>query len=344
MQYRKLGRTDLKVSALCLGTMTFGEQNSEAEAHAQLDLALAEGINFIDAAEMYPVPARAETQGSTERYVGSWLTRQARDRIVLATKVTGPGRGMPWIRQPMRCDGAQIAEALEGSLQRLRTDYVDLYQIHWPARGVPMFGGTQYDPATETIHASIHEQLEALGKLVVAGKVRYVGLSNETPWGVSEFLQLAAQHNLPRVVSLQNAFSLVNRSYEQGLAESCHREGISLLAYSPLAFGHLSGKYLTDPQADGRLTRFPAFGQRYGKENLPAAVAAYVGLAQAHGLNPAQMALAWAQQRWYMGSVIIGATKLEQLQQNIASCRLTLSTEVLEGIEAIHRRYPNPAP
>ncbi|GAB3264208.1 aldo/keto reductase [Chitinimonas naiadis] len=344
MQYRQLGRTDLHVSTLCLGTMTFGEQNSEAEAHAQLDLAMAEGINFIDAAEMYPVPARPETQGSTERFVGSWLVKQPRDRIILATKVTGPGRGMQWIRQPMLCDGAQITTAVEGSLQRLQTDYIDLYQIHWPARAVPMFGGTQYDPANETDSVGIHEQLESLGKLVQAGKLRYIGLSNETPWGVSEFLKLAEQHGLPRVASIQNAFSLVNRTFENGLAETCHREQVSLLAYSALAFGHLSGKYLQDPQAEGRLTRFPAFGQRYTKENLPPAVAAYIALAREHGLKPAQMALAWTQSRWYAGSTIIGASRLDQLEENIASAALVLSPAVLEGIEAIHRRYPNPAP
>ncbi|MEH6460995.1 NADP(H)-dependent aldo-keto reductase [Chitinimonas sp. JJ19] len=344
MRYQPLGSSQLQVSALCLGTMTFGEQNTEAEAHAQLDLAYERGINFIDVAEMYPVPARAETQGLSERYLGTWLARQARDKLIIATKVAGPGRGLQWLRSPLRCDGPQIQQAVEASLARLRTDYIDLYQLHWPARSVPLFGASQYEPADERHHPSLHEQLAALGRLVEQGKVRYVGLSNETPWGVCQFIKLAEQHGLPRVASVQNAFSLVNRSFEQGLAEVCHREHVGLLAYSALAFGHLSGKYLDDPQAAGRITRFPAFGQRYGKEQLPPAVAAYVALAREHGLKPAQMALAWAQHRWYVSSTIIGATQLGQLAENLDSTELVLPQAVLDGIEAIHRRYPNPAP
>ena len=344
MQTVVLGRSDLKVSRLCLGTMTFGEQNSEADAHAQLDYAASRGINFIDAAEMYPVPARAATQGSTERFVGSWLKRQPREKFVIATKIAGPSRGLSWIRDPLALDAAQFASAIEGSLQRLQTDYIDLYQIHWPARGVPIFGATQYDPHKDADQPSIHAQLEALARAVEAGKVRQVGLSNETAWGVCEFTRLAEQYGLPRIATIQNAASLVNRSFEQGLAEACHLQGVSLMAYSVLAFGHLTGKYIDDPQADGRITRFAAFGQRYAKPYLQPAVAAYVALAREYGLNPAQMAIAWINSRWWVGSTIVGATKLAQLEQNIDGAELTLPQEVLEKIEAIHQRWPNPAP
>lgn len=344
MQTTLLGRSDLRVSRLCLGTMTFGEQNTEAEAHAQLDYAFERGIDFIDAAEMYPVPARAETQGRTEQYIGSWLKHQARDRLTIATKITGPGRGMQWIRDPLAIDAPQIDAAIEDSLRRLQTDYIDLYQIHWPARAVPIFGGMQYDPARESDSPSVHSQLEALAAAVQAGKVRHIGLSNETPWGVSEFTRQADQYGLPRVVSIQNAANLANRTFENGLAETCHRQGVSLLAYSALAFGHLSGKYIADPKADGRVTRFPAFGLRYTKPNLQAAVAAYVELAHSHGLKPAQMAIAWLYSRWWVGSVILGATTLAQLAENIDAASLSLPQSVLDGIEAIHLRYPNPAP
>lgn len=344
MRYARLGNSDLSVSAVCLGTMTFGEQNSEADAHAQLDCALTHGINFIDMAEMYPVPVRAETYGTTERYVGSWLKRQARDRLVIATKAAGPGRGLEWVRNPLTCDAGQIVAAAEASLARLQTDYIDLYQLHWPARSVPKFGTTLYEPAEDAGMPSIHEQLTGLARLVESGKVRYVGLSNETPWGVCEFVKLAAQYGLPRVQTLQNACSVVNRTFENGLAEICHREQIGLLAYSVLAFGHLSGKYLDNPQAEGRITRFPAFGQRYTKPNLLPAVQAYVALAREHGYSPAQMVQAWVMSRWYVASTIIGATSLPQLQENIASLDLPLSQEVLARIEAIHLLWPNPAP
>jgi aryl-alcohol dehydrogenase-like predicted oxidoreductase len=344
MQTITLGRSDLTVSRLCLGTMTFGEQNTEADAHEQLDYAVSHGINFIDAAEMYPVPARAATQGTTERYIGSWLKHQARDKLVVATKIAGPNRGMNWIRDPLALDAAQFELAIDTSLARLQTDYIDLYQIHWPARAVPIFGATQYDPSQDGDHPSIHAQLEALATAVKAGKVRYIGLSNETAWGICEFVRVAEQYGLPRIATIQNAASLVNRSFEQGLAEACHRSGVSLLAYSALAFGHLSGKYLADPQADGRITRFANFGMRYGKPNVAPAVRAYVELAKSHGLQPAQMALAWMQSRWWVASTIIGATRMEQLRQNIESTTVSLSAEVLEGIEAIHQQWPNPAP
>ena len=344
MEIRRLGASDLQVSALSLGTMTFGEQNSEADAHAQLDLAVSRGVNFIDTAEMYPVPPRAETQGRTESYVGTWLKQQPRDKLIIATKITGPSRGFSWIRNGPRIDRQQIAAAIDGSLKRLQTDYVDLYQIHWPDRYVPMFGATGYDVAQEHDAVTIAEQLEALAGLVKVGKVRHIGLSNETPWGVSEFVKCAEKTGLPKIVSVQNAYHLMNRSFETGLAEVCHHSKVSLLAYSPLAFGHLSGKYLADPSAKGRITLFPNFGQRYAKPNVPAASKEYVRIAQEAGLSPATMALAFARTRWFTSSVILGATNLKQLKENLDSAEVVLSAEALEKIEAAHRRYPNPAP
>ncbi len=344
MEYRTLGRSDLRVSAVCLGTMTFGQQNTREEAHAQLDCALAQGVNFIDAAEMYPVPARAETCGATETIVGEWLVRQPRDRVVLATKVAGPSRGLEWIRGGPRLDRANIRAAVEGSLGRLRTDYIDLYQLHWPERNQPMFGEWRYDPSKERDATPIREQLETLAELVREGKIRYVGLSNEHPWGVMQFLRLAEEQGLPRVVSIQNAYSLVNRVFEYGLAELCHREEVGLLAYSPLAFGHLTGKYLGGSAPPGRLTLFENFGVRYTKPNLLPAVAAYAEIANRHGLAPTALALAFAYRRWFAASTIIGATTLAQLEENLAAWHVTLSPEVLEEIDAVHLRYTNPAP
>ncbi len=344
MQLKPLGMSDLQVSALSLGTMTFGEQNNETDAHAQLDLAIAHGVNFIDTAEMYPVPPRAETQGRTESYVGSWLKRQQRDKLIIATKITGPSRGFSWIRGGPRINRQQIEAAINGSLKRLQTDYVDLYQIHWPDRYVPMFGATSYDLRQEHEAVPIAEQLAALADLVKAGKVRYIGLSNETPWGVSEFVSCAEKFGLPKIISIQNAYHLMNRSFEMGLAEVCQHNKIGLLAYSPLAFGHLSGKYLADPQAKGRISLFPSFGQRYAKPNVPPASQAYLHIAQQAGLSLTQMALAFARTRWFTSSVILGATNLQQLQENLTSTELVLSTDVLEQIEAVHKLYPNPAP
>lgn len=345
MQRNRLGRSDLEVSRICLGTMTFGEQNSEAEAHAQLDHALAAGINFIDTAEMYAVPPRAETYGATETIVGNWLRRQPRDAVVLATKVAGPARSLPWIRGgPPALDETNLRTALEGSLRRLQTDHVDLYQLHWPERNQPMFGQWQYDPAKERNGTPIRAQLEALARLVDAGKVRYVGLSNEHPWGVMQFTRLADEYGLPRVVSIQNAYNLLNRVFEYGLAEVCHREAVGLLAYSPLAFGHLSGKYLTEPAAPGRLTRFAGFGQRYDKPGVPPAVEAYAALARQHGLSPAQLALAFVYSRPFVAATIVGATSLAQLTENIDTARLVLPPELIAAIDAIHLRHTNPAP
>lgn len=344
MEYRRLGYSDLHISALGLGTMTFGEQNTEAEAHAQLDYAVSRGVNFIDTAEMYPVAPRAETVHRTESYIGNWLKGQQRDKLVVATKIAGPGRGFAWIRNGPRIDREQINAAIDASLRRLQTDYVDLYQIHWPDRYVPMFGGTSYDVSQERDSVPIAEQLQALAELVQAGKIRYIGLSNETPWGVMEFVRCAEQLGLPKIASIQNAYHLMNRTFESGLAEVCRHANVGLLAYSPLAFGHLTGKYLADPKAHGRITLFPNFGQRYNKPNVPAATKEYVRIAQEAGLSPATLALAFARTRWFTSSVILGATSLEQLKENLDSAEVTLSKEVLEQVEAAHKVYPNPAP
>ena len=345
MKFVNLGRSDLRVSAVCLGTMTFGEQNSEAEAHEQLDHALAQGINFIDAAEMYPVPTRAATSGATERFIGTWLKHQARDRIVLATKAAGAGREIKWIRDGNpRFDRKHLRAAVEASLARLQTDYIDLYQLHWPDRNVPIFGQYQFDPQKERDFVPFAETLQALDELVKEGKIRHVGLSNETPWGTMQFLQVAEKLGLPRMVSIQNAYSLLNRTWEMALAEIAYRENISLLAYSPLAFGFLSGKYLADPQAKGRATLFDGFAQRYAKPNVQPAVAAYVELAKRHGMTPVQLALSFVASRWFVGSTIIGATSLAQLKENIAACAQPLAEEVLQAVEALHLRYTNPAP
>ena len=344
MEYRQLGDSDLRVSALALGTMTFGEQNSEAEAHAQLDLAVARGVNFIDTAEMYPVAPRAETAHRTESYIGTWLKQQQRDKLIIATKITGPARGFGWIRNGPRITRAHLHTAIEASLRRLQTDYVDLYQIHWPDRYVPMFGATSYDVAQERGSTPIAEQLQALAELVQAGKVRHIGISNETPWGVAEFVRCAETLGLPKIVSVQNAYHLMNRTFESGLAEVCRHAQVGLLGYSPLAFGWLSGKYLADPNAKGRITLFPGFGQRYHKPNVPAATREYVRIANEAGLSPAQMALAYARTRWFISSVILGATSVQQLNENLGSAEVTLAAEVLEKIEAVHRVYPNPAP
>jgi len=345
MEYRKLGNSELNVSTVCLGTMTFGQQNSEQEGHAQLDYAIEHGVNFIDTAEMYPVPPRAETVTRTESIVGNWLKNQPRDRIVLATKVTGPRRSMGWIRGgPAALDRSNIRAAIDGSLQRLQTDYIDLYQLHWPERNVPMFGDDHFDPAQETDAVPIREQLEVLSELIEEGKVRYVGLSNEHPWGVMRFLQLADEFSLPRVVSIQNAYNLLNRTFECGLAEITYREQLGLLAYSPLAFGLLTGKYLADGDGQGRVTQFKGFAQRYQKPYVESAVSAYVGLARECGLSPAQLALSFVYRRWFVASTIIGATNMAQLAENLQALEHPLSVAVMDEIEALYRRYTNPAP
>ncbi|KAF0812987.1 General stress protein 69 [Andreprevotia sp. IGB-42] len=344
MQHRLLPGTDLTVSSLCLGTMTFGEQNSEQDAHQQLDAAVAAGINFIDTAEMYPVPANGSTQGRTEAHVGSWLAKQPRDKVVIATKVSGPNRGMAWIRGGPQFTAAQIVAACDASLQRLQTDHVDLYQVHWPARAVPMFGSSLYNPADEKPDTpGIHEQLEALTQLVKAGKVRYLGVSNETAWGVAEWAHVADANGLPRIKTIQNVYNLINRAFESGLVEACHREQVSLLVYSPLAFGLLSGKYLAGDDKDGRMTRFPQFGARYRKPFVEEAIAAYAALARSHGITPTELALAFVQSRWFVASTIIGATTLAQLGEDIGSSKVVITPELEAGIEQLYRQYQSPA-
>lgn len=343
MKYKQLGNSDLNVSEITLGTMTFGQQNTLDEACAQLDYAVDHGINFVDTAEMYPVPAKPETQGLTEEYVGKWLQGKARDKVIIGTKVAGPARGMGWIRNgPASLDRANIMAAIEGSLKRLQTDYIDLYQIHWPARNVPMFGKSNYNPEFERPATSVEEQLSVLSELVRSGKVRHIGVSNETPWGVAEFLKVAGRTGLQRIISIQNPYNLINRTFETGLHEMCFREQIGLLAYSPLAFGLLSGKYVKNPAESGRMTLYPDFGQRYKKPNVPEAVAAYAQLAAQHEISPAQMALAFIRSRPFVASTIIGATTMAQLKENLNS--IELSAGQMSSIEDIHLRYTNPAP
>jgi aryl-alcohol dehydrogenase-like predicted oxidoreductase len=347
MDDRELGRTGVKVSRLCLGTMTFGQQNTEAEGHAQMDYAFERGINLFDAAEIYPVPPKAETQGRTEAIIGTWLaSRKRRDKVMIATKVAGRGK-MNWVRKdgssPTRQSPAQIMEAVEASLKRLKTDYIDLYQLHWPDRPMRIFEGLDYLHLEGDTHP-IHDILGVLGKLVAGGRVRFVGLSNETPWGVMSFLKASEQHGLPRLVSIQNAYNLVNRSFEIGLSEISYREQISLLAYSPLGQGYLSGKYEGGALPPGsRKTLFDRLG-RYEKGNGPKAISTYVALARRHGIDPAQMAIAFAVSRPFVTSTIIGATTMDQLKSDIAAAELKLSEAVLADIEQIHLDYPNPCP
>ena len=344
MEYRQLGRTDLRVSVICLGTMTFGEQNDEADAHAQLDRAVESGVNFLDTAEMYAVPARKETQGRTEEYIGSWLAaRGRREQIIIATKAAGPSDRFDYIRGGPRLNGEHLVQAVDASLRRLRTDYIDLYQMHWPERETNFFGRLGYE-YRQRIGVPIQETLEALGDLVREGKIRHVGVSNETPWGVAEYLRASNASELPRIVSIQNPYSLLNRTFEVGLAEFSHREQVGLLAYSPLAMGALSGKYLESRKPAGaRMTLFPHF-ERYTSPRCQVATEAYVGIASRHGLDPAQMALAFVNSRPFVTSTIIGATTLDQLDSDLASADLQLPEEVVDEIESVHKREPNPAP
>jgi aryl-alcohol dehydrogenase-like predicted oxidoreductase len=346
MEYTTLGTTDVKVSKICLGTMTFGEQNSEADAHSQLDYALARGINFIDTAEMYPVMPRAETQGSTERHIGTWLKKSGRRAdVVLATKVAGPNPNMHWVRGGRNnLDAANIRAAVDASLQRLQTDYIDLYQLHWPSRNVPIFGASVFDPANERECVAIEDTLAVLGQLQQEGKIRHIGVSNESCWGVNEFVKQAEMKGLPRIATIQNLYNLTARHYETSLLnETCYREQVSLLAYSPLAFGQLSAKYLDNPKAHGRLTIFPpSWSPRYLRPAVLEAVAQYAALARAHGMTPAQMALAWCYTRWFVASTIIGATTLAQLKENIDALGTELAPELVAQIDAIHASLPNP--
>jgi aryl-alcohol dehydrogenase-like predicted oxidoreductase len=332
--------------------MTFGEQVNEADSHAILDRSLARGVNFIDTAEMYSVPPKAETCGHTETIIGQWFAKNpgARQKLVLATKVAGPSRGMPWVRDHLGLKAKDFVTSCEGSLRRLQTDVIDLYQIHWPERHVPAFGGVYYDPKKETSETSIHAQLEALAQLVKAGKVRHVGLSNETPYGVHEFVRLAEQHGLPRVVTTQNPYCLINRTYENGLDETCHRLNVSLLAYSPLGFGLLTGKYdasgITGPDAPkgARIADYESVRkQRWGRPDALVAARRYNALAIENGMTPSQMALAFCYTKRQVASTIIGVTSLAQLDADLDAWGTTLSPELLAAIDAVRWEMRDPA-
>ncbi len=347
MDYRKLGHTDIMVSAICLGTMTWGQQNTEAEGHEQMDYAVDMGINFFDTAELYPIPPKAETQGETERIIGTWFQKNNnRDKIILATKVAGRSP-MTWFRK----DGAaceqtpqQIREAIEGSLKRLQTDYIDLYQLHWPDRPIRLFGGLGYKHMGDEIN-KIEDILDVLGALVQEGKIRHAGLSNETPWGIMKFLQHAeADSKKPRIVSVQNAYNLLNRIYELGSSEIFHHEGVGLLAYSPLAQGFLSGKYLDGAVPPGSRKSLADRMQRYETVGAETAIREYLAVAEKYGLDPTQMANQFVTTRDFVTSNIIGATTMEQLKLAVTSIEVELTEEILKDIEAIHLRAPNICP
>ncbi|MER2606533.1 MAG: aldo/keto reductase [Siculibacillus sp.] len=350
MRRERLGRTDLTVPEICLGTMTFGEQNTEAEGHAQLDRAFGLGIDFLDTAELYAIPPRPETQGRTEEIIGSWMrARGNRNRVIVATKVCGRS-DMDWFRgdgSPCRLTGAQIDEAVFASLKRLGTDHVDLYQVHWPERAVPTFGsnGTIWtDPPIHPDETAIEVTLAALERHVKAGRIRHIGLSNESGWGTMRWLRAAEISGASRPVSIQNAYNLVNRTFEVALSEVSTREGVSLLAYSPLGQGFLTGKYRDGARPAG--ARFTLFdrGQRYEKTNTAEAVAAYCDLAAEIGVSPSTLAIAWVASRAVVTSTIIGATSLAQLEEDIAAFDVVITPEVAARIDAIHLRFPNPAP
>ena len=347
-----LGGSALQVTPVCLGTMTFGEQVNEADAHAILSRSLERGVNFIDTAEMYAVPARAETCGATETFIGNWFAANpgARDKLVLATKVAGPARGMPWVREGSGMTAQDILDSCHASLKRLQTDVIDLYQIHWPERHVPAFGMAYFDPSKDKSVTSIHEQLEALGQLVAAGKVREIGLSNETPYGVHEFVRLAEQHGLPRVASVQNAYCLVNRTVDNALDETLHRLKVGLLAYSPLGFGLLTGKYdesgIDGPNAprNARIGKFESVRkQRWGRPEALAAARRYNALARAHGLTPTRLALAFCYTNWRVASTIIGVTSVAQLDECLDAWGTTLSPELLAEVDKIRWELRDPA-
>jgi aryl-alcohol dehydrogenase-like predicted oxidoreductase len=346
MKYNPLPNTDLKVSEICLGTMTWGQQNTEQQAHEQLDYAVAHGVNFIDTAEMYPIPPQAATSTRTEQFFGTWLKKYpARDKLIVASKVAGPGR-RDWLRGGRtELTRANIAEAADGSLKRLNTDYIDLYQIHWPDRNVQIFGATEFDPEKERESVPILEQIQAMAELIKAGKIRHYGLSNETSWGICQFTALARRHSLPLPVSTQNIYSLISRQFDLDLAETSFRENVPLLAFSPLAGGALSGKYLNGAKPAGaRFTVFPEFQVRFQRPSVAPAVTDYQALAKKRGLELDQMAIAFVRQRWFVRSTIIGATNLEQLQRNIDAANVTLDADTLADIAKIHVKYSTPSP
>ena len=345
MKYTNLPNTDVKISKICLGTMTFGRQNTEAEGHQQIDFALEKGINFIDTAEMYPVPAHEPTYGATEKIIGAWLKKSGkRNDIVLATKIAGANRGLPFIREDLGFNARTIKESVEKSLSRLQTDYIDLYQLHWPERKVNFFGQRGFTVQEDSWEDNFQSVLEVLSELIREGKIRQIGVSNETPWGIMRFLEESKKHGLPKIATTQNPYSLVNRTFESTLFEVCYRENVGLLAYSPMAFGLLSGKYLSeiqDPKA--RLNLFPNFA-RYNSQSTREASKMYQDIAHDFGLTLAQMSLAFVQQQSFVTSTIIGATTMDQLKENIDSRNIALSDALLNEIEKVQNRFPDPAP
>ncbi|WP_432672022.1 NADP(H)-dependent aldo-keto reductase [Flavobacterium sp. SM2513] len=345
MNYNFLPRTETRVSEIALGTMTFGQQNSESEGHDQLDLALDSGINFIDTAEMYSVPSMKETSGSTEKIIGSWLKKSGkRDQIILATKIAGPNRGLEFIREDLRYNAQTLRHSVEKSLLRLQTDYIDLYQLHWPERKTNYFGQRNYSVQEDAWEDNINTVLVELQQLIQEGKIKHIGLSNETPWGVMRFLEESKRHNLPRIATIQNPYSLLNRTFETSLSEVCHHENVGLLAYSPLAFGILTGKFLSgESHPNARINLFPRFS-RYNSENATKATVLYHQIANDNGLTLTQMALAFIRQQFFVTSTIIGATSLEQLKKNIQTSQVVLTQKVIDEINQVQELYPNPSP
>ena len=345
MKYTTLPNTDIQVSKICLGTMTFGQQNTEAEGHAQMDYALEQGVNFFDTAEMYSVPARQETYGSTERILGTWFQKTGnRDKVVLASKIAGPNPNFTYMREKNDFSPASIQYALDKSLERLQTDYIDLYQLHWPERKTNFFGQRGFKVQDDAWEDNIHAVLETLNGFIQQGKIKHIGLSNETPWGIMRFLEESKYHNLPRIKTVQNPYSLLNRLYENGSAEIGIRENVGLLAYSPLAFGVLSGKFLTgESHPNARINLFPQFS-RYNSEQSAAATRLYHEIAQQNGLTLTQLALAFIEQQPFVTSTIIGATTMEQLKENIDTINVTLSEELLQAIDGVQAKIPDPAP
>lgn len=345
MKYTTLPNTDIQVSKICLGTMTFGQQNTEAEGHAQMDYALEQGVNFFDTAEMYSVPARQETYGSTERILGTWFQKTGnRDKVVLASKIAGPNPNFTYMREKNDFSPASIQYALDQSLLRLQTDYIDLYQLHWPERKTNFFGQRGFKVQDDAWEDNIHAVLETLNGFIQQGKIKHIGLSNETPWGIMRFLEESKYHNLPRIKTIQNPYSLLNRLYENGSAEIGIRENVGLLAYSPMAFGVLSGKFLTgEAHPNARINLFPQFS-RYNSEQSAAATRLYNEIAQQNGLTLTQLALAFIEQQPFVTSTIIGATTMEQLKENIDTINVTLSEELLQAIDGVQAKIPDPAP